>query len=146
MPKVKQLWSKQLGVLKDLFTGQLGEEEVLKKWRVTRRTYVGWHTTASFAAEYKRRLKQAKLEGERILARYSSTAASKLVELTQSEKEETARKACLDIINHPDRKAKSRSARKTEPKAEELPELPPETVSRLLAALAEDEEPAKAGE
>jgi hypothetical protein len=139
MSKVKHLWSRQLGVLNDLFTGQIEEEEVLKKWRVTRQTYVRWHTMANFTAEYKRRLKQAKLEGERILARYSSTAASKLVELTQSEKEEIARKASLDVIHYFRRKPKSRSAGKKEPEAEKLPDLPPEKASRLLAALAASE-------
>jgi hypothetical protein len=139
MSKVKHLWSRQLGVLNDLFTGQIEEEEVLKKWRVARQTYVRWHTMANFTAEYKRRLKQAKLEGERILARYSSTAASKLVELTQSEKEEIARKASLDVIHYFRRKPKGRSAGKKEPEAEKLPDLPPEKASRLLAALAASE-------
>ena len=78
----------------------MNEEEVLKKRRVRRRTYRRWHTMANFTAEYKRRLKQAKLEGERIMAKYSNVAASKLVELTQSKKEEIARKASLDVINH----------------------------------------------
>ncbi len=45
-------------------------------------------------------------------------AASKLVELTQSEKEETARKACLDVINHFRRKAKESSDGKEQPEAE----------------------------
>ena len=127
----------QLRVLKDLFAGQLAEEEVLKKWGVRRQTYSRWHTMANFTDEYKRRLKQAKLEGERIMARYSSMAASKLVKLTQSEKEEIARKASLDVINHFSRKTKGRSASKSEPEAEKLPDLPPEVASRLLAALAQ---------
>jgi hypothetical protein len=138
MPKVKQLSQKQLEVIEDLFEEGLDEEAVLKKRRVRRRTYRRWHTMANFTAEYKRRLKQAKLECERIMAKYSNVAASKLVELTQSKKEEIARRASLDVIHYFRRKTKtkSRSASKTEPEAEKLPDLPPETASRLLAALA----------
>lgn len=136
MSKVKKLYPKQAGVLEDLFAGQLNEEEVLEKWRVRRRTYIRWHTMPNFTAEYKRRLKQAKQEGERIMARYSNTAASKLVELTQSEKEEIARKASSDVINYFRRKPKGRIAGKKEPEEEKLPDLSPEKASVLLAALA----------
>ena len=138
MSKVKKLSQTQLRVIKDLFAGELAEEEVLKKWGVRRDTYSRWHTMENFAAEYKRRLKQAKLEGERIMVKYSNVAASKLVELTQSKKEEIARRASFDVINYYNRKRKGRSAGKNEPEAEELPELPPEVASRLLAALAND--------
>jgi hypothetical protein len=145
MSKVKNISQTQLGVIKDLFAGQLEEEEVLKKWRVRRQTYNRWHTMSNFTSEYKRRLKQAKLEGERIMAKYSNVAASKLVALTQSEKEEIARKASLDVINYFSRKPKSRSSSKSEPEAEKLPDLPPEVASRLLAALAQSKKSTNAG-
>jgi cell division septum initiation protein DivIVA len=138
MSKVKQLSQKQLEVIEDLFEEGLDEEAVLKKRKVRRRTYRRWHTMSNFTAEYKRRLKQAKLECERIMAKYSNMAASKLVELTQSKKEEIARKASLDVINYFRRKTKGRSVSKNEPEAEKLPDLPPEVASRLLAALAND--------
>ena len=136
MSKGKYLNKKQSGVLTDLFTGQLDEEEVLEKWKVMRATYSRWHKTANFAAEYKKRLKQANRKSELIIARFAPVAASKLVELTQSEKEETARKACLDVINHSRGKAKKSSDGKEPPEAEQRPKLSPEKASRLLAALA----------
>ncbi len=146
MPKVKQLSQKQLEVIEGLFEERLNEDVVLKRRRVTRRTYRRWHTQKNFVAEYKRRLKQAKLEGERIMAKYSSVAASKLVELTQSKKEEIARRASLDVINYFRRKTKSKSASKNQLEAEKLPDLPPETASRLLAALAQSKESANTGD
>jgi hypothetical protein len=145
MPKVKQLSQKQLEVIEDLFENGLNEDAVLKKRRVRRRTYRRWHTMANFTAEYKRRLKQAKLEGERILAKCSNVAANKLVELTQSKKEEIARKASLDVIHYFRRKTKSKSVSKKEPEEEQIPDLPPEAVSLLLAALAQSRKSAKTG-
>jgi uncharacterized protein (DUF2384 family) len=62
MPKVKQLLQKQLEVIEDLFDAKLSEEEALKRRGVRPRTYRRWHTTPNFAAEYKKRLKQAKLD------------------------------------------------------------------------------------
>ena len=146
MSKAKYLNKKQSGVLKDLFTGQLDEEEVLEKWKVMRQTYSRWHKTAMFAAEYKRRLKQAKRKSELIIARFAPAAASKLVKLTQSKKEETARKACLDLINYSVRKAKKKSESKEQPKDEQMPDISPEKASRLLDVLYEDDKPANACE
>ena len=144
MKKVSNLFPKQLSVLEDLFAGELNEDEVLKKWKVRTRTYLKWHMTENFAAEYKRRLKQARIKSELIIARFAPVAAGKLVQLTQSEKEETARKACLDIIKQINPKAKKKSAGKETPK-EEIEELPPELASKLLDALAKSEEPADTG-
>jgi hypothetical protein len=72
------------------------------------------------------------------MSKNSNVAAKKLVELTQSKKEEIARKASLDVINHFRRKPKSISRGKEQAK-EELPYLSPEKASRLLDALADDE-------
>ena len=76
------------------------------------------------------------------MAKYSCLAAAKLVELTTSGKEETARKACLDIIAPP-----TLTAKKTRTPAEQqgtadkqTPQLSPQTASKLLAALAEEKE------
>jgi hypothetical protein len=137
MPKVNYLTKKQLGVIEDLFAGELDEEQVLKKRRIRLSTYCRWHTMANFAGEYNRRLKQTNRKSELLIARFASIAASKLVELTQSEKEETARKACLDVINYFRQKARPDS--EEQPETEKLPDLPPELASRLLAALANDE-------
>jgi hypothetical protein len=140
MPEVKYLTTTQRRVIDDLFAGQLSEDDVLKKWHVTRRTYCRWHEQEIFAAEFNRRLKLSHRQTELIFANWASSVAAKLVNLTDAEKEETARKACMDVINHPDRKAKNQSENKKPPEEEPLPELPPEVASRLLAALADDDD------
>ena len=73
-----------------------------------------------------------------LIARYSLVAAAKLVQLTESEKEETARKACLDIIELPHQDTTKDQSGKTDGEKEKLPELSDEKASRILAVLAED--------
>ena len=71
------------------------------------------------------------------MAKYSCLAAAKLVELTTSEKAETARKACLDIIIcQPKIAAEAEEIEKDSNKQVEL--LSGTTASRLLAAMAEE--------
>ena len=137
MRRVKNLFPTQLKVLDDLFTAELDEEAVLKKWRVKPRTYARWHTMENFAAEYKRRLKQVRLKSELIITRFAPVAAGKLVELTQSKRQETARKACVDIINQVNPRVKKKEPDKEKQK-EGNEELPPEVASRLLDALANE--------
>ena len=107
MLKSKYLTKKQKGVLEDLFSGSLTVQEVLEKWYVTRRTYFRWHAQEFFAAEFKRLMNLVHSESDLICARYSAQVAMKLVSLTVAEKDEIARKACMNVINHPSRKTKN---------------------------------------
>jgi hypothetical protein len=136
MLKPKYLTKKQKSVLEDLFSNRLDLQEVLEKWKVKRQTYYRWHAQEYFAAQFNLRLNLAQREPEVIFARYASNVAERLVGLTVSEKDETARKACMDVITHPDRKAKNKSEKEPKPVEEPIPDLPPEVASRLLAALA----------
>ena len=139
MLKSKYLSKKQRGVLEDLFSGGLTVQEVLEKWKVTRRTYYRWHAQEFFAAEFKRLMNLTRCESELIFARYAADVAAKLVNLTFAEKDEIARKACMDVINYPNRRAKNHVESKKLPITEPEPEpLPPEVASRLLAALANE--------
>ncbi|MGA2323327.1 MAG: hypothetical protein ABSG22_05720 [Sedimentisphaerales bacterium] len=141
MLKSKYLTKKQKGVLEDLFSGPLTVQEVLEKWKVTRRTYFRWHAQEFFSSEFKRLLNLVHSESELICARYSAEVAMKLVSLTVAEKDEIARKACMNVINHPSRKTKNQIATKNLPIPEETyPPLPPEVASRLLAALANEKD------
>ncbi|NLT78663.1 MAG: hypothetical protein GXX98_19255, partial [Planctomycetes bacterium] len=74
-------------------------------------------------------------EARLVLARHAPKAAKTLIDLTKCQKEETARRACLDIVAPPT----APGAAETPHKAAEhdpIAELPPETATRLLAALA----------
>lgn len=139
MPKnINWLTKRQRDVLDDLFAGVSSEQEILEKHKVSKRLYDKWLAEANFASEFERRLQYARRQGELLIARYSSVAAVKLIELTESKNPETARKACLDIITllRPD---SAKPNADTPPENADAPiELPPELASRLLSALAAD--------
>ena len=139
MAKRKRLSKRQLAVIDDLFAGQFDEQAVLGRHKVSRNTYNRWRAGGGFDEELSRRIASAQRQSELIIARYSVVAAAKLVQLTESEKEETARKACLDIISLPKLTARQPDpADKTQTDAEKrFEQLPPETAGKLLAALAE---------
>lgn len=140
MAKRKYLSQRQLTVLDDLFNSDLDEQAVLDKHKIRRSTYDRWLEDKLFAERFKQYVNGLKRRSELLMAKYSCLAAAKLVQLTASKKEETARKACLDIISPPAFAAKKTQA-STEPQSspdKQAQQLPPGTASRLLAALAEE--------
>jgi hypothetical protein len=147
MPKnTNRLTKRQRTLLDDLFTGLDNQQQALEKHKISASLYNRWLTEENFAAEYERRLHYARRQGELLIARYSSVAAAKLIELTQSANGETSRKACLDIITllRPDSapvrdgQAHKPDADTSQENADTPCELPPDLASRLLAALVAD--------
>lgn len=137
MPNLKMITKKQLAVIEDLFAGEASEQQVLDKHKVGRRVYEKWQTDEFFLREFELRLQRERRQSEMIIARYATVAAAKLVQLTESQNPETARKACLDIINFLRPNAGLKPPEQAD--AKQPPDLPPELASRLLAALAESE-------
>ncbi|MGA2678480.1 MAG: hypothetical protein ABSF37_04155 [Sedimentisphaerales bacterium] len=146
MPDVKPLTKKQRDVIDDLFAAELDEQQIFEKHRINKRVYDKWLAEDNFADEFDRRVKSAHRRGELIIARFANVAAAKLVQLTESENQETSRKACLDVINYLRQKVEPRPDPDGQPEAEKLPDLPPELASRLLSALAQSEESANTGD
>lgn len=139
--KQKQMSKRQLAVIEDLFAGNMDEAEVLKKHSVSNRLYSKWLRDEVFSGELRFRIESGQRQSELIIARYVPAAAAKLVALTESGKEETARKACLDIISLP--VSFGQSERQDVPEKNELnPEagLSPALAGKLLAALAKEEQ------
>lgn len=140
MAKARQLSTRQLAVIEDLFNGELDEQAVLDKYNVSRKLYNKWLADEVFVEQFDRRIAGAYRQSAAMIARYAPLAASKLVQLTGCEKEETARKACLDIIGFESDRAEQNQ---TQPGfypagPEAVSELSGETASRLLAVLAKD--------
>lgn len=142
MAKSKQLSTKQLAVIEDLFSGELGEQAVLDKYKVSRNLYNKWLANEVFAEQFDQRIAGAYRQSTVFIARNAPLAAAKLVQLAESGKEETARKACLDIISFPSRTGSLADAAPASVKNSQLqkdsPELSTEAAGRLLAVLAEE--------
>ena len=97
------LAKKQLLVLEELFSGQLSEQEILNKHKISRHVYNKWLNDSGFIEYFYQRIRGYSMQSSLIVARYAPVAAARLVELTGSDKEETARKACLDVISMPEK-------------------------------------------
>ena len=142
MGRRKKLNKKQLAVIDDFFGGELDEQAVLEKHKVNRNIYNRWLADELFVSEFDRRVMSAHRQSAVLIAKYAPLAAAKLVQLTESEKEETARKACMDIISLPALLDK-RIVQPGEPQVSEtkLPQrLTERAASRLLATLAQIEQ------
>ncbi len=136
MAKQRHLSRRQLIILDDLFNSDLDEQGVLDKHKVRRSTYERWLANELFAERFNRYVNSVRRRSELLMAKYSCLAAAKLVELTTSEKAETARKACLDIICQPKIATEAeRSEKDGNNPAEPLSDA---QASRLLAAMAEE--------
>lgn len=141
MPEAKQLTKRQLAVIEDLFAGELDEQAILDKYRLSSKLYNQWRNEDSFAEQFEKRITDAYRQSDVLIARYAPVAAAKLIQLTESDKPETARKACLDIISMPILTAsrKAQPPGEPQPADTQLPDsLNPETAGKLLAVLAEE--------
>ena len=141
MPGSKQLTKKQLAVIEDLFAGELEEQAILDKYKLSRKLYNQWRNDERFAEQFEKRITDSYRQSDVLIARYAPVAAAKLIQLTESDKPETARKACLDIISMPTLTAgrKAQPSHESQPADTPLPvSLNPETAGKLLAILAEE--------
>lgn len=143
MPDNLNVTKRQSAVLDDMLAGERDEREILEKHRVSQKTFNRWLAQDAFITELNRRLQWLDLQSKLIITRYKTLAAAKLVHLTDSKNPETARKACLDIMNLPNRSDNPLRQPGNEQQASrpaEHHELSPEICSRLLAALADQQQ------
>jgi len=137
----KKLTNRQLAVIDDLFSGRLEEQEILDKYKLSRRLYDKWLNNDAFNGQLERRINEAYRQSSVLIARYAPVAAAKLIQLTNSDKPETARKACLDIISMPVQKTGKKDKPSDAPQPADTPPpiaLNTETAGKLLAVLAEE--------
>jgi hypothetical protein len=141
MSQAKRLSKRQLAVIEDLFTSEQDESGVLKKHKVNRILYAKWLADPAFAEQFDQRIAGAYRRSAFKIARSATEAVEELLKLAKSDKGETARKACLDIINmhhSPRDSAPVATSGKNESSSPESPNLSPETAGKLLAVLAEE--------
>jgi hypothetical protein len=134
----KKLSAKQLSVIEDLLAADMDQRQILKKHKLKPDVYRKWFDDELFSDELSWQLESARRQSELIIARFAPIAAAKLAALTESQKEETARRACLDIISlklgigKPDDE-------KPADETDDCAEIDPETCRKILSILAKEE-------
>ncbi len=143
----KRLSKKQKALIDELFAGN-DEADVLERLNISPLQYKKWLAEADFAEVMEFRIGSALRQSRLIIAKFAPVAAAKLVALTDSENQETARKACLDLIsagkssdsgkggNGKSRGLDNRSGADETDDAF-LPKLDEATAKRILKALTE---------
>ncbi len=114
MPGAKQLTKKQLDVIEDLFAGELEEQAILNKHKLSRKLYNQWRNDESFADQFEKRITDAYRQSDVLIARYAPVAAAKLIQLTESDKPETAPKSLprYNLYAHTNSQQKSSALRR----------------------------------
>jgi hypothetical protein len=139
MTKPKPLTRRQLAVLDELFADEPDDDAILKKYKVDAKLYNKWLTEPAFVEQLDKHMMAAHRRSALHLARSAPKAASRLVALSQRGEGETTRKACLDIILMQNSLPTGDQRQETTDDGRETSdELPPETASRVLAALADE--------
>ncbi len=134
-----QLTKKQLALIDELFNGELDEHGVLKKHKISRQVFNTWLDEKMFHDELDRRADSGQRQSALLIAKYVPVAVAKLIQLTESDKGETARKACLDIISYRNLSAQeSCEAEKTEEGPDDV-KISDRMYSKLLRVLAEED-------
>ena len=132
------LGKKQRAVIEDMFKNGLSEHEVLEKYKIRPCRYKDWLENGLFTQEINNRIEAAMRQSKLVMVRWLPLAAERLAQLTISEKDETARKACLDVISLHTLETEQKTAQNAQTvQAKEIKPLPPEMASKLLAALVE---------
>ena len=134
------LTKKQLKAIDEWFKNGGDEIEVSMKYGISYKQWVRWLNNKSFSEEITGRIELAKRRSQILMAKYIPLAAAKLVQLCNSENNETSRRACLDILaleTGLKQVSDSCENQTTEP----APNIDAQTASKILAALAEDNPP-----
>ena len=141
-----RLGKRQLAVITDIFENALTEADALEKNRVTKWLYKKWLDNPFFLAEFDARFDETLRRSKFLIAHCLPLAVQRLVQLIVSEKDETARKACLDLISFqssrwltPLSDAGLQNSQNSQPQ-NRLPQISDEKASRMLATLAEPEQ------
>ena len=130
-----KLTKRQLKFIDELFKSGADEASARDRNNISDTLYRQWLNQKAFTDELIFRSDCAKRASRILLSQYLTVAAAKLVALTGSDKEETARRACLDILSL--NVAEAVSDDET-PAEAALPNISPRTASKLLKILAED--------
>jgi hypothetical protein len=93
----KALNKMQEKVLSRIFAGE-GEEDILKSLGIPQAVYQRWLKSEKYQKMLEQKIEDCRRQAKIMIASYQLIAAAKLIGLMTCEKEQTARQACLDIL------------------------------------------------
>ena len=137
MSNKTKLTKRQLDVINDIFAADLNEQAVLQKHNVSPKLYSKWHDNDAFIEQFEKRTVAVHRQSSALIASYAPVAALRLVDLTESEQPETARKACLDVISM--QTSSTSKAQQKPPAPGHSPQLTEQLAGKILAILAEED-------
>ena len=132
-----KLNKKQKLVAEALYKGLYREEEIAAQYNVPIFKLHRWLEQEEFKAELDRLCQGSLRETRFTIARYGPIAALRLAELLGSEKEDTARRAALDMIDRSLKTNRVVDSDSAEPTDADDAQLTDEQVRQTLLKLAE---------
>jgi len=141
MKETHQPTKRQHQLIDALITSKCDEQTILTEHKISRATYQKWLAEPAFLEQFELRRAMAHRRSRAIIAHHAHKAADRLFTLITEGKGETARKACLDIISMAGNSTSGPATPPQEDKPADSPQIPPEAAARILAALAEQNEP-----
>ena len=132
--------SKALVAVDEILKGGEGAE-VLKHHRIEPEAFDKLLNDPKFALQVSNRIGLSIIRTKLLIAQYAQAATAKLISLTECEKEETARKACLDVITLATKQSDITLQKEKVSEIVESANAPitPDQASKMLAVLADDD-------
>ena len=93
------LSKRQKEVARALYEGRHSEAELAERFQLGRNTLAQWLEQPDFQQELQRLCQSSLRETRFIITRYGPIAALRLAELLGAEKDDTARRAALDMVD-----------------------------------------------
>jgi len=131
------LTKRQLDIIDDWFENGGNETAVLRKYNITHKKWKKWISDKAFNAAVADKVESVQRQSQILIAQYVPMAAAKLIQLCGSDKGETSRKACLDILAMRTDDRDACPSVSTDADEEEKTMLDDETAAKILAVLAE---------
>ncbi len=119
------------------------EEQTLERHEIEPEDFDKLLNNPKFVLQVSNRIGLSIIRTKLLIAQFSQTATAKLIQLMDSDKEETARKACLDVITlatkQSDATIQKEKAAQIIEEANTPAELTGDQASRMLAVLSEND-------
>jgi len=134
--------TKALVAVDEILKGE-SEDKTLKRHRIEPEAFDKLLNNPKFVLQVSNRIGLSIIRTKLLIAQYARAATAKLIHLTECDKEETARKACLDVITlatkQSDITIQKEKVSQIIEDANSPTELTEDQASKMLALLAEDD-------